>query len=63
MKKEEYNKIDWNRPIFEIERDRILIDVYGSVKFIDGFSDSDKEQLYKFAKIVSNYLKMKRNYD
>jgi hypothetical protein len=57
---EQYPEIDWNNSSMnEIQRSMIIIDVYGSLKFLDQFCESDKEQLYKFAKIVSNYIKMK----
>lgn len=54
---EEYN-FDWNRPFSEIKRDMTLINVYDSLEFLEDFSKEDKEQLYRFAKIVENYLKM-----
>ena len=55
----EYPGMDWNRPLAEIEKDMTLIKVFGSVEFIEDFSDSDQEQLYRFARIVNNYTKLK----
>jgi len=56
---EEYPDMDWNRSLFEIEKDMTLIDVFVSVDFVKDCCEQDQEQLYRFAKIVNNYTKMK----
>jgi len=53
-----YPNINWDRNISEIERDIEFIDAFGSVDFGDDLPESDQEQLYKFAKIVNNYIKL-----